>query len=122
MQAKGFLASLFDYSFSFFVTSKIIKVLYVLTTIVVALWTILFIVLAFKASAAIGAVMLLIGGPIFFLISMIYARVVLEVLIIFFRISENVQAINDRGGASGARAVSQDAPPEPGTSPAAAPA
>ena len=39
MEAKGFFSSLFDYSFSSFITPKIIKVLYVLLTIAVSLWT-----------------------------------------------------------------------------------
>src|SRR5262245_9012275 len=80
MQAKGFLASLFDYSFSTFITSRIIKVLYILTTIVLVLWTIAVILWAFNASTGLGIGMLLIGGPIFFLISLIYSRVVLELI------------------------------------------
>ena len=44
---------------------------------------------------------LLIGGPLFFLFSMIYARVFLELVIAFFRINGNVQEIRDErlGGA-----------------------
>ena len=36
---KGFFGSLFDYSFSSFVTPRIIKILYVLATILISLWT-----------------------------------------------------------------------------------
>lgn len=100
MTNKGFLGSLFDYSFTSFVTSKIVRLLYVLTTLVVALWTVAFIVIAFSLSTALGVLMLLIGGPVFFLMSLIYVRVALELMIVFFRISENVQAINERGGAA----------------------
>jgi Domain of unknown function (DUF4282) len=119
MQAKGFFGSLFDYSFSSFITSKIIKVLYVLTTILVGLWTLALILLAFRASSTLGILALVIGGPIFFLITMIYTRVVLELLIVIFRIHENVQEINQRaGGTSGTPVVSTPPPTEPG--PAAA--
>jgi uncharacterized membrane protein len=112
MQAKGFFASLFDYSFSSFITSKIVKVLYVLTTIIVALWTLVLILLGFRASSGAGVLMLVVGGPLFFVITMIYTRVVLELLIVIFRISENVREINERGGGSSRVAVTP-MPPEP---------
>lgn len=102
MEAKGFFASLFDYSFSSFVTPRIIKVLYVLATIAISLWTLFLIVAAFNVSDGAGGVMLVIGGPLFFLFSMIYARVFLELVIAFFRINGNVQEIRDDriGGAT----------------------
>jgi hypothetical protein len=120
MQAKGFFGSLFDYSFSSFITPKIIKVLYVLTTIVVALWTLVLILSAFRASSTLGVLALFIGGPLFFVISMIYVRVGLELLIAFFRIHEDVQEINGRGTAGTAVAPAASTAPE--TGPAAAPA
>lgn len=98
MQAKGFFASLFDYSFSSYITPRIIKVLYVLATVLVALWTLVIILVAFKASSALGILALLIGGPIYFVIAMIGARVGLEFLSAFFRIHGDVQEINLRAG------------------------
>jgi uncharacterized protein DUF4282 len=103
MQAKGFFASLFDYSFSSFITSRIVKVLYVLTTIVVALWTLAFVLFAFRLSSAFGLISLLVLGPVFFVITMIYVRVGTELIIAFFRIHEDVAGINQRvGGAEAA--------------------
>jgi Domain of unknown function (DUF4282) len=110
MHAKGFLGSLFDYSFSSFVTSRIVKFLYVLTTIIVALWTLLLIVVAFHASSTLGVLTLLIFGPLVFLVSMTYARVGLELMIVFFRISENVQSINDRGDGATLTSAPPDVP------------
>ena len=98
MQAKGFFASLFDFSFSTFITSRIVKVVYVLTTIVVALWTLFFILLAFRVSKAFGIIALLLLGPIFFVITMIYVRVALELIMVIFRIHEDVDDINQRVG------------------------
>ena len=58
-------------------------------------------VAAFNVSEAPEVLMLLIGGPLFFVVSMIYARVLLELVIAFFRINGNVQEIRDArvGGA-----------------------
>ena len=95
MQAKGFFGSLFDYSFSSFVTPRIIKVLYVLATILISLWTLFLDRRRLQRVRGAGGAMLLIGGPLFFLFSMIYARVFLELVIVFFRINGNVQEIRD---------------------------
>ena len=62
MRAKGFFGSLFDYSFSSYITPRIIRVLYVLATVLVALWTLVIILAAFNASSALGILALLIGG------------------------------------------------------------
>jgi hypothetical protein len=113
MQAKSFFGSLFDYSFSSFITPRIIKILYVLATIGISLWTLFLIVAAFNVSDGAGGGMLLIGGPLFFLFSMIYARVFLELVIAFFRINGNVQEIRDgRIGGAPQPAPSLGLPPE----------
>jgi len=55
---------------------------------------------AFRQSTGLGIVMLVILGPIFFVITMIYVRVWLELIIVFFRIQGDVFEINQRGGGS----------------------
>ncbi len=115
MQAKGFFASLFDYSFSSYITPRIIRVLYVLATVLVALWTLFIVLVAFKASSALGVIALLIGGPIYFVLAMIGARVGLEFLSAFFRIHEHVQAINQ--SATGTAVASVPWAPESVTEP-----
>jgi Domain of unknown function (DUF4282)/zinc-ribbon domain len=121
MQAKGFFASLFDYSFSAFITPKIIKLLYVLSTIGVALWTVIVILWGFRQSTGLGILMLLILGPIFFVLTMIYVRVLLELLIVFFRIHGDVNEINRRGaGETGTAVEALPTPPPPEPAPASA--
>jgi hypothetical protein len=95
MEAKGFFTSLFDYSFRAFVTPKIIKILYVLATAVISLWTIVLMLAGFRAPGGLGVIVLLIVAPLFFIISMIWARVWLELIMVFFRINANVQDIHD---------------------------
>jgi len=116
MPPNGFLASLFDYSFSSFITSKIIKVLYVLSTIIIGLTTLLLVLAAFNASSGAGLLTLVIIGPLFFLISMIYTRVLLELLMVIFRIHEDVRDINGRAGGT------REAPPAPAAALAPPPA
>lgn len=116
MQAKGFFASLFDFSFSSFITPRLVKVLYVLMTIVVALWTLLFVLLAFRSSKSFGFIALIILGPIFFVIMMIWVRVGVEAIIAFFRIQEDVAEINQRAGGAEATSVAS-VPSSPATGP-----
>ena len=121
MEPRGFMAALFDYSFASFVTPRIIKVLYVLATILISVWTLVLVLAAFNASSGFGLLMLVIGGPLFFLIGMIYARVFLELVIVFFRINGNVQEIRD--GRSGSALQPAPTPESPsGGVPVVAPA
>jgi hypothetical protein len=96
-QTKGFFESLFDFSFEDLVTTKIIKFLYILSIIGAGLASLFWISLAFSVSAIFGVLMLLIGAPLLFMLSVIYARVLLEIIIVIFRISENTAKIAAQG-------------------------
>jgi hypothetical protein len=88
MQEKSFFASLFDIDFESFITTRLVKVLYVLTMIVFGIVALGYIVFAFTVSAAFGLLMLVIIAPLTFLLYLIYTRVVLEVFVAIFRIME----------------------------------
>src|SRR5204862_900850 len=62
--ARGFIASLFDFRFTSFVTTKIIKVLYVLITVLVVLTWLGYTALAFRGGAVAGFLVLLVVGPL----------------------------------------------------------
>jgi len=88
-QAKKCLCSLFDISFSEFITPRIIQIVYVLTILLIALKAIGFIVMGFDHSKWMGVLTLLIFAPLFFIVTVIYARVLLELVMVLFRISDN---------------------------------
>jgi uncharacterized protein DUF4282 len=88
MREKSFFSALFDLSFSSFVTTKIVKVLYVLAMVVCGVAAVSYIAWAFTDSVGLGLFALFIAAPLFFLIYVIYTRVVLEVFIAIFRIAE----------------------------------
>jgi hypothetical protein len=114
MGEQGFLASLFDVSFSSLVTPRVIKVLYVLSMIIIGLFALFFVVAAFSNSVASGIVVLLIIAPLAGLLYLIYVRVLLELVIVIFRIMDtNVELVQlQRGQATGG-----SAPPPPPSSP-----
>lgn len=93
--SKGFFGSLFDVSFSSFVTSKLIKVVYVLWMILSALLTIGVIVAGFGRSTGLG-ILALVLSPVAFFLCLILGRVYCELVIVLFRIAEHVRDIANR--------------------------
>jgi len=94
-QKRGFFGQLFDFSFTEFITTKIIKVLYGLAIFFAAAIAIIGIVGAFSESAVAGGVLLVLS-PVWLLLYVIVARVMLEIVVVMFRIAEHVGDIAGR--------------------------
>ena len=104
MPEKGFFGALFDISFASFVTTKIIKVLYVLAMVVAALIALAYVIFALHGRASVcGLLTLVMFAPLAFLLYVIYTRVFLELVIVIFRIMEtNTELVAlQRGSAHG---------------------
>jgi hypothetical protein len=101
---KGFLGSLFDFSFSSFVTPKIIRVLYVLLTIWTALVALIVTIIGFRTGGAAGGIFtLVIIVPIMVLLTLGIYRVVLEAFMVVFRMYEELRQLRENSGAAGPR-------------------
>jgi hypothetical protein len=83
------LHTLFDFSFNEFLTSKIVKFLYSLSTLSAFLMALLLIIFGSNTSIGFGFFALLIGAPLIFLLTLIYSRVFLKIIIVIFRIAEH---------------------------------
>jgi hypothetical protein len=94
---RGFFSSLFDISFTSLITTKISKVLYVLSIILIGLTAFLFIIAAFHQSSTVGLLVLVVVAPIMSLFYLIYTRVLLELVIALFRIMENTGELVAQG-------------------------
>ena len=87
----SFFKALFDFSFTEFVTTKIIKFLYVVTMILAALMWLGALIYCFtlgEAAVVIGAIIVC---PIAFFLQVIFTRVGLEILIVVFGIAEHTR-------------------------------
>lgn len=113
--ARGFFASLFDFSFSSLITTKIVKIVYVIATILIGLASLGFFV-AWLTRGGVGIVIAIIGAPILFIVYMIVTRIWLEIVIIVFRIGEDVRRIADAPRSAGP-AVGGYQPPQTGFPP-----
>jgi Domain of unknown function (DUF4282) len=93
---KGFVGSLFDFSFTSLVTPKIIRVLYILFTIWTALIGLSILIIGFRTGGAAGGLFtLIIVEPIFVLLTLGLYRVVLELFVVVFRIYEETKKIRE---------------------------
>ncbi|MBN1136599.1 MAG: DUF4282 domain-containing protein [Anaerolineae bacterium] len=91
MQQKGFLGALFDLSFSEFITTKLIKLLYILLLIVLVLGYLFLVISGFADSLGTGLLMMFIVGPLGVLLYLIMIRVYMEIIMVIFRIEENTR-------------------------------
>ena len=87
MDTQGFLGSIFDLSFTEFITIRIIKLLFILGIIFVAIGTLLLIVTGFSNGIGAG-ILSLILSPLIFLVYVLLARIWCEMIIVIFRIAE----------------------------------
>lgn len=92
MENKGFFGSLFDLSFKEFVTTRIIKVLFILAIIGSGIGTLVMLIGGIAGGGA-GAFVVIILSPILFFLYVVLARIWLEVIIVLFRISENTSKL-----------------------------
>jgi hypothetical protein len=86
---KGFLGALFDFSFTHFVTPKIVKFVYVLAVVALGLGWLLFLATTFSQSAGAGIAVLIVG-PIVILVYLAFIRMTLEFYLAVTRMSEDI--------------------------------
>jgi hypothetical protein len=91
VESRGFFGSLFDLSFTSFVTIKFAKVIYILLMVFITLGWLFWIFAGFTDSAVTGMLFLLFGW-IPGLITLILARVSMEFYIAMVRTSQNTAA------------------------------
>jgi hypothetical protein len=91
VESRGFFASLFDLSFTSFVTIKFAKVIYIVLMAFIALGYVFWVFAGFADSALAGMLFLLLGW-IPGLITLILARVTMEFYIAMVRTSQNTAA------------------------------
>lgn len=90
--AKGFLGSLFDFSFSHFITTRLIKFLFGLYLILTGFGCLMLLVRGFDAGFLTG-VGALVVAPILFLVLAIFGRLWLETAAALFRCTEYLREI-----------------------------
>lgn len=107
---SGILRGLFDLSFSTFVTTKIVKVIYVLALalavlqgLAIAGFGVLTVMVSTAKEQTLDQVLGVLGGTVIVLLSpvvtflaMVVARLYAELVIVLFRIAENIVELNGK--------------------------
>ena len=89
MMEKPFFSSMFDFTFTAFITTRVIKLIFGLAIFFSGLLALMLVVSAFQTHASFGVLVLLIS-PLLFLFYVAAARVALELVIVIFRIHEDI--------------------------------
>ena len=87
--AAGFLRALFDFSFSTFITPKVVRFVYVLATALIVVFWLFWLVAGFAKSPGLGLFVLVIG-PIIALVYLAIIRMTLEFYLAITRMSEDI--------------------------------
>lgn len=93
-EKKGFLASLFDFSFREFVTPRIIGIFYGILLVVTGIAAILMIAMMFMMGPAFGVLALLVLAPLYFFLSVLGYRVMLELIVVIHRMKHELADIH----------------------------
>jgi uncharacterized membrane protein len=96
----GFLGSLFDVSFNSFVTTKLIKGVYVIGLAGALLFSLTLAAAGLLRGGFFGFMTLMVAAPLVFLLSVLYFRVLLELVIVVFRMAEHMAEIARNGRAT----------------------
>ena len=97
LEAKGLLAGLFDFSFSTFITLKFLRVIYGLLMALIVLFGLLF----FARTASQGGtafLFALVVVPVMMFVYLVFARIYMELIALFFRIGENTSILVAQAG------------------------
>jgi hypothetical protein len=87
--ASGFFSALFDFSFSTFATPKIVRFVYLLATVVIALFFIGWVIAAFAENVGLG-ILVLILGAVAAIVYLAFIRMTLEIYYAVVRMSQDV--------------------------------
>jgi hypothetical protein len=87
--ASGFFRALFDFSFTEFITPKVVKFVYVLATVALILGWLVFLISGFSQSAGAG-IFVLIGGAIGVILYLALIRMTLEFYLAIVRMSQDI--------------------------------
>lgn len=94
------MKALFDLSFTKFVAPSIARIVYILLMVVIGLFYLISVIVAFYSSVGFGLFVMVIVGPLVGLLYLVLARVGLESLIATIRTAENTaELVRLQGGA-----------------------
>lgn len=90
MEGKNFFSALFDYSFNSFATPGLIRILYIIGTVIIGLAWLGYTIIAFTTIGALPGLLIFIFGAVIALFYLAFMRVSLEFFYAVVRMSEDI--------------------------------
>jgi uncharacterized membrane protein len=97
----GFFESLRDTRFNSLITPKLIRFLYIVSAVVLAIGAIVFVISGFAHSAGTGVITLIVA-PIIAFIYLILVRLYLELIVVAFKIRDAAERVAENTSRQGA--------------------
>lgn len=91
-EGRALFALLFDFSFKHFLTPRLVRVLYSLSLLAAVLSALAWMVGGFRDGVMHG-LFTLVTGPVAFLLYVLTARVLMEIVLAIFRIAEHIEKL-----------------------------
>jgi hypothetical protein len=110
----SFFGDLFDFTFTRFITTKWVKLIFLVMLAVFGLQLVADVIASLAQmfggdgiSMKFVGLLILVASVVVFLVEVLFSRILLEIIVIFFRIEEHARSIaNAGGGIAGPAAVS----------------
>lgn len=93
-ESKGFFASLFDLSMTEMITPKIIRVIFIIGLLGLLVGAVFGLVTAIMSGEVVAIILALIAVVVGFFVSAILLRIYLELVVVFFRIYDELRYAN----------------------------
>ena len=95
---SDFVSAFFDFSFSNFVTGKLVKIIYIISLLSIVVFAAVMFISGLYQGGATGLASAFVVTPFFVIFAALYARVGCELLIVIFRVFETLEDISDKLG------------------------
>ncbi len=89
-EAKGLFAALYDFSFTTFVTPKIVRIAYLLATVLIGIGALVFFVSMLATGEGAAILVALVVVPLAALVYLVLVRMTLEFYVALIRMSEDI--------------------------------
>jgi hypothetical protein len=95
LETKGFFAALFDFGFTSFITLKFLRVIYTILVCLILVVGLIFLIYGLSQGGG-PAVAFILVAPLVTLLCLIFVRIYMELIAMFFRIGENTSIMAAR--------------------------
>ena len=98
LDAKGLIRSLYDFGFTSLIAMRVLRFVYAILVILYSIFVAILFVGFLASGKGAGVAFAIIFVPIMYLLYLILLRIWMEIIVVFFKIGEDVHAIRHRGG------------------------